>query len=115
MIFSCWGEFPAWSFLAQANTVLCASDGDDDDDDDVDVADLYEKWLLPWRGDDAEVDDFTIWCNTGGMNAPNWIFTPLKCIANAPYFICIVMHFLLTHFANKIRTASARTKRQPGF
>lgn len=51
--------------------------------------------------DDAEVEDlicyiFTISCkrNSVGVNAPNWIFTHLKCIANAPYFICIVMHFL---------------------
>lgn len=39
---------------------------------------------------------FTIYCKwiSGGVNAPNWIFTHLKCIVNAPYFICIAMHFL---------------------
>lgn len=32
------------------------------------------------------------------VNAPNWIFTHLKCIVNATYFICIAMHFLLNTF-----------------
>lgn len=45
------------------------------------------------------------------VNAPNWILTHLNCIVNAPYFICIAMHFLETHFTQKFCTsANARTK-----
>lgn len=106
MIFSCWGSFQREVFwlkltlyYAQVMTMLTTTV-------------MMMLMLLMFMksdsyrdGDDVEVDDFiwyifTIWCKTGGgMNASNWIFTHLKfqkkeCIANAPYCICIVMHFL---------------------
>jgi len=72
---------------------------DDDEEEDLiwNISTIYWKQL------------------SSGMSAPNWIFTHLKCIANASYLMCIAVHFLKTHLANKIRTsANARTK-QAGF
>ncbi len=59
----------------------------DDDEEEEEEEEQEEEVMIRYI--------FTIYCKwiSGGMNAPNWIFTHLKRIVNAPYLICIAMHF----------------------
>lgn len=108
MIFSCWGSFQREVFWLK----LILGERDDNV--------VHKKTMVHYIAADDNVDKTKRMIRSGtsslsivveSVNAPNWIFTHLNCIVKALYFICIAMHFLETHFTQKLFTsANARTK-----